>query len=66
MQNSSKILHDKLLEQFIDFAWCQWTSLGAPGNRATAGDWLIDPEALFLIILEKSDPNDSEQLRAIQ
>ena len=43
---------DKLLEQLIDFLWRQWTSLGVPGNRASVGDWLIDPESLVLITTE--------------
>jgi len=48
LQNS----RDKLLEQLVDFLWRQWTSLGVPGNRASEGDWIIDPEALVLITTE--------------
>lgn len=43
---------DKLLGQLVDFLWRQWTSLGVPGNRASEGDWIIDPEALVLITTE--------------
>jgi hypothetical protein len=49
MTNSLRDLRNKLLEQFLDFLWRQWTSLGVPGNFASAGDWVIDPEALVLI-----------------
>lgn len=49
MKNSLKNSHDKLLEELVGFVWRQWTTLGAPGNRATQGDWMIDPEALFLL-----------------
>lgn len=49
MKSSLENSHDKLLESFIGFLSRQWTSLGVPGNRAVAGDLLIDPEALFLI-----------------
>ena len=49
MKNSLKNSHDKLLEELVGFVWRQWTTLGAPGNCATQGDWMIDPEALFLL-----------------
>lgn len=42
----------RLLEQLIDFLWRQWTALGVPGNRASEGDWIIDPESLLLITTE--------------
>ena len=43
---------DRLLGQLLDFLWRQWTSLGVPGNRASEGDWIIDPESLVLITTE--------------
>ncbi|MEO5915934.1 MAG: hypothetical protein ABIS50_16990 [Luteolibacter sp.] len=42
----------KLLDQLLGFLWRQWTSLGVPGNRVSAGGCLIDPEALVLITTE--------------
>ncbi len=42
----------KLLNQLVGFLWRQWTSLGVPGNRVSAGGCLIDPEALVLITTE--------------
>lgn len=52
MTTSSINTSNKLLQQLIDFVWRQWTSLGVPGNRASEGDWIIDPEALLLITTE--------------
>jgi len=52
MPTSLNDSRDKLLGQLLDFLWRQWTSLGVPGNRATEGDWIIDPEALLLITTE--------------
>ncbi|MEI7927933.1 MAG: hypothetical protein WCH40_05230 [Verrucomicrobiales bacterium] len=49
MPTSFQDSRDKLLGQLVDFLWRQWTSLGVPGNRASEGDWIIDPEALVLI-----------------
>jgi hypothetical protein len=49
MQSSLQNSRDKLLEQLVDFLWRQWTALGVPGNRASEGDWIIDPESLLLI-----------------
>lgn len=43
---------DSLLQQLLDFLWRQWTTLGVPGNRASEGDCIIDPEALVLITTE--------------
>ncbi len=48
MPTSFQDSRDKLLGQLVDFLWRQWTSLGVPGNRASEGDWMIDPEALLL------------------
>ena len=52
MQSSLQNSRDKLLEQLVDFLWRQWTALGVPGNRASKGDWIIDPESLLLITTE--------------
>lgn len=52
MTNSSIDSRDRLLRQLLDFAWRQWTTLGVPGNRASSGDWIIDPEALILLTTE--------------
>lgn len=52
MTNSPKDSGDRLLSQLLDFLWRQWTTLGAPGNRVSGGDWIIDPEALVLITTE--------------
>jgi hypothetical protein len=49
MPTSLNDSRDKLLGQLLDFLWRQWTSLGVPGNHASEGDWIIDPEALILI-----------------
>lgn len=52
MANSPNNSGDKLLAQLLDFLWRQWTTLGAPGNRISGGDWVIDPETLVLITTE--------------
>ncbi len=52
MPISSKNSRDKLLQQLLDLVWRQWTSLGVPGDRAFAGNLVIDPEALVLITTE--------------
>jgi hypothetical protein len=52
MTNSSHACRDRLLEQLLGFVWRQWTTLGVPGDRASSGDWIIDPEALVLITTE--------------
>lgn len=52
MANSPNDSEDRLLSQLLDFLWRQWTTLGAPGNRVSGGDWIIDPEALVLITTE--------------
>ncbi len=49
MSTSLQNSRDKLLEQLVDFLWRQWNSLGIPGNRASEGDWIIDPESLVLV-----------------
>jgi len=49
MTHLQKSFRDKLLDQLIGFLWRQWTSLGVPGNRASQGNLVIDPEALILI-----------------
>lgn len=43
---------NRLQQATLDFLWRQWTTLGVPGSQASAGDWIIDPEALVLITTE--------------
>lgn len=52
MPTSLQASRARLLEQLVDFLWRQWTALGVPGNLASEGDWIIDPESLVLITTE--------------
>ena len=39
---------DKLLKQFLDFLWQQWSTLGVAGQSDREDPRSIDPEALLL------------------
>lgn len=39
---------DKLLKQFLDFLWQQWSTLGVAGQSDREDPRIIDPEALLL------------------
>ena len=38
----------EILDELLDLAWSQWTTLGVSGSTSITDHWLIDPEALVL------------------
>jgi hypothetical protein len=42
----------EILEELLDLTWSQWTAMGVSGNAPTAGNRVLDPEALVLFTCE--------------
>ncbi len=42
----------EILDELLDLAWSQWTTMGVSGNAPTAGNRVLDPEALVLFTCE--------------
>ncbi len=40
---------DEFQELLLDFLWRQWSALGIAGHAQPLDQWIIDPEALFLV-----------------
>ncbi len=56
MQISS--LSRTVREGILDFAWAQWTQMGAAGVQKRTDRWAIDPEALLVFTLQVAARRD--------